>query len=679
MLFSFGLKAGKSEKGYEALHIYDYFKAKSIFNKLLKNEKPEAAFGLALIYRRTDNPFHNLDSAVKYGALANYFFKKSKKVFNYKNFKVDSSGIQLFCDTLAIFYLKKIEVKNEVKVYEHFLINNAHINPTILKSAFQLRDEALLEKMVTLNNSDSTLALIQQYPQHYLFKEAQLVYEKQVYEQSTKSRTEQAFKSYLLKHPHTSQTAKAQEELFTIYSHSKNKEGLDYFVKTFPKARQTPEAWKLLFGLTVSSYSNEQLQNFLTTYPEFPFKTSILKEITLNNYILLPVELGELSGFIDTTSKLAIAPQFDKVNPFSEGLALVTKGDSVFYINKENQNVFNRYFSDGYDFNSGVAAVQQANKWFFINRQGQTLSALYDDVSELSNGVYVVKLNDKYGALDKYAQVIIEPRFSKIGDYKNDLAYYEENGVFGFIDKVGTVSKPQFQWISDFNEYGVAIMQINNKYGLTNPFNQIILEPNYDQILNAGKNIYVVVKNNKYGYYTGKSCFLSGVEYDFKKEKTADYYTNGQVLRLLKKDQQAFMDGNGKVSIDFGTYDELSFANNGLIKVKRKNKYGFVNRKLNLVIPYKYSEASDFKDSLAIVKRKNKTYLINLTGNEILETEHTLTYLVKGYFKLETEEDTQLLNTLGRAIFTNISEIKVTKEGYLIIYFKDTSIKVFKY
>jgi hypothetical protein len=84
------------------------------------------------------------------------------------------------------------------------------------------------------------------------------------------------------------------------------------------------------------------------------------------------------------------------------------------------------------------------------------------------------------------------------------------------------------------------------------------------------------VLNNLYGFYNSNGCFLSSISYDFLKEKSVDFYTNGQIFKLLKKGQQSFIDSNGRTSIEFGTYEEINFASNGLIRVKNKNKYGCI-------------------------------------------------------------------------------------------------------
>ena len=51
------------DKGFAALNEYDYFKAKKVFYTCAIKYRKLADFGLATIYYRKDNPFHNIDSA----------------------------------------------------------------------------------------------------------------------------------------------------------------------------------------------------------------------------------------------------------------------------------------------------------------------------------------------------------------------------------------------------------------------------------------------------------------------------------------------------------------------------------------------------------------------------------------------------------------------------------------
>ena len=64
LVFQFStVNAATIDKAFKALEQFNYFEAKSLFEKSLKKEPSAANYGLSLIYFRTDNPFHNLDSA----------------------------------------------------------------------------------------------------------------------------------------------------------------------------------------------------------------------------------------------------------------------------------------------------------------------------------------------------------------------------------------------------------------------------------------------------------------------------------------------------------------------------------------------------------------------------------------------------------------------------------------
>ena len=60
------ISLGKLEQGFQALEIFDYFKAKDLFYKSLKKHEAPASYGLSVIYGSDNNPFFNLDSAYKF-------------------------------------------------------------------------------------------------------------------------------------------------------------------------------------------------------------------------------------------------------------------------------------------------------------------------------------------------------------------------------------------------------------------------------------------------------------------------------------------------------------------------------------------------------------------------------------------------------------------------------------
>lgn len=679
ILTSLGLRASKIEDAYEALSIYDYFKAKKLFyGELKKSHKTAAAYGLATIFYRTDNPFTNTDSAVKYITLSGNYYKTSRLSYSYFGYKIDSLSILAWADSIAQKSFMKAVKLNSTKNFEQFLLANPYVNFQQKFDALYLRDELTYKANLTYNLSDSTKAFMLRFPESYFYKEYLTLADKQIFEENTPLKSAGEYNMFISKFPKNKFVNEAQDKLFEIYRKNNDLQGLDFYVTNYKNSHFINEAWKLLYALTVKSYNNEELQSFVSNYPDFPFKASINKEIELNNKVLILVNDDDLIGFTDTAGKYLIQPIYDEATTFKEGLAVVIKNDSVFFINKENQNVFNAFYNDAFSFAYGNAPVNINNQWFLINRQGQKSAGPFGDISELSENLYVIQQNGKYGAIDVYGNSIISPQYERLGDFKNGFAYYFNGGFYGFINKNGMASRSRYQWISDFDENKHAIIKLNNQFGIVKDNDSILLQPQFDLVLNAGANTFVVVKNGKYGFYSGNGCFLSAIDFDYKKELPVSYYTNGKLFKLLKKNKQALMDINGRLTIDFDAFEEVNFAQSNLIRIKRKGKYGFVDRKLSLTIPCKYNSATDFNDGLSICQTKQETHLINTKGENIIKTTGSIQPVGENYFLVKDAESVFLTDKKGGILFTAVESWQMSPDKYLIIDFENKSKKILK-
>ena len=87
--------------------------------------------------------------------------------------------------------------------------------------------------------------------------------------------------------------------------------------------------------------------------------------------LLFPIVREGKWGYINQQGEIALAPQFDKADTFSEGLAAIRLGKQVGYIDTTGKIVINPRFDDGWAFQGGVAPVKMGNKLGYINMQGQ--------------------------------------------------------------------------------------------------------------------------------------------------------------------------------------------------------------------------------------------------------------------------------------------------------------------
>ena len=147
-------------------------------------------------------------------------------------------------------------------------------------------------------------------------------------------------------------------------------------------------------------------------------------------------------GFINRSGRMAIKPQFDYVGPFTDGLAvatLVPDGPSG-YIDTSGRFVIESQFDEAENFSEGVAPVKKDGKWCFIDITGAQVAMLgdrFDSVFSLTEGRSVVRIGDKYGAIDKVGNLIIDARYDLLLGFSEGLAFARTGDTQGFINTSG--------------------------------------------------------------------------------------------------------------------------------------------------------------------------------------------------------------------------------------------------
>lgn len=669
------MSASVIEKAFSSLAEYDYFRARKLFyQRVGKTDAPYACYGLALIFSRSDNPFHNTDSAGKYATLSYNGFVCIRKPAQFGPFTVDSASILSLARQIASKKLSAISANPGVADLDRFLISFALADDSTRAEAIRVRDGMELDRVRQQNRSRTTAQFIVSHPQSVLLGEAIQLHDRQVYEEQTRDKKSASYIAFLNHNPRSPLVNTAYEQLFGIYRKNSDVRGLAEFVKNYPSAPQNLEAWKLLFSLTVRAYSYAELKKFLDEYPAFPLRNSILKELELNKLRLYPFEKDGYSGFVDPSGRVAIQPVYDEVTAFSEGLSVVHRGDSACFVNKENVNPFNRCFTEAYVFFNGIAPVQLSGKWHFINRLGQVVSREYEEIGEQSDGLYVVKQGGKYGAVDQFGQLVIEPRFAKLGDFMNGYAYYSEHGKYGYVSKSGSTGKAIYDWISAFSPERLAVARIDGKYGLIGSSGRTLLECEYELIDRAPGGVYIVVENGMYGFFSIAGCFITQLQYEYQKEKPAEYYTDGTWFRITKKSQPGFVDANGSSVLPPGQYDEIGLPHAGLIAVRKKKKWGYIDRNLAVRIPLKYASASDFTDSVAVVSDGSKNILLDLRGTELFSTTSSIDRINPRLYFLP--EERRIVNDSGTTVYNDVNAIQKPDASTVIVVLANGEMRV---
>lgn len=647
-LNSFG---GKIASAYKALSIYDYFKARELFYASLSKNPAESGFGLATIYYRTDNPFSNIDSAAKYIAKCTKSFKDTVTL---SGFFIAPATINKLRHQICLEGFNRYSANLKEPDLNHFLQQFYFSDDTLLSSARLIRDQLYLNTSKAYASSDSVSLFLLNHPETELYASAQkIVYDFQ-YAEQTRHGNATEYKHFMTSYPLNPNIAKAENKLFELTKQLHSTDSLYSYIKHYSK-HSTEEAWKLLYSISVKDYSKIELKKFLDTYPEYPFRDDLEKEIHLSQKVLYVLKnINEKYGYVDTLAKWVIKPAFDDAVPFKEGFAGVCKNDSCYFINKEGIKTSASYFEETDNYINGLAIVKKQNHYYLVNRSGQLITQGFEDISPASDNVFVCKLHGLYGAINAKAETVIPFSYKKLGNFKNGYAYYMAD-KYGLVDIYNKTLKAQWDWISEIDTNNLVVVKKELKFGLMNLDEKLLLDTEFDYISHCENGIYCVVKNGRYGFYNAvEKCYFTVVGYEYDKALPNTYYTNGKQFKLIEEEEVALADANGRISINFGTYTDVFFAKNDIIRIQKGKKFGYVDRKLKPVTPAEYEKAGDFENNVAVVSKGGTAMLINKSGKPLFTLkEGIIEKQEAGFYKTTFNERFGLINAAGEVLLPN--------------------------
>ena len=186
------------------------------------------------------------------------------------------------------------------------------------------------------------------------------------------------------------------------------------------------------------------------------------------------ISIGLKYGYIDTTGKMVIKPQFDQVGFFSEGLALAKVGGTMTV----SISSFNMSSASG----QGMIDVTGSKCGFIDNTGEMIIKPQFNDCKKFSEGLAPVKIGEKWGYIDKNVEIVIKPQFDNAFSFSQGLAPVKIGEKWGYIDKSGkVVINPQFDASYSFSE-GLARIEIgedwrNRKWGYIDMTGKYIWQP----------------------------------------------------------------------------------------------------------------------------------------------------------------------------------------------------------
>ncbi|MFZ4107202.1 WG repeat-containing protein, partial [Flavobacterium sp.] len=534
MLFTFliftsiNLNAGKIEIGYEALGRYDYFKAKEIFSQTILKYPVLSCYGLALIYTRTDNPFHDVNSAHAAILISNWslIHCTEKEKLLMAKLSVSNATILFLKQHIDTLGFNIADKKASSLIWNDYL--EVFCGSVLEKKAIENRNEVAYSETKLIGTWQAYKSFSLLYPAAIQFASAMGMYERLLYETSIQVGSISSFEKFIVQHPSSPFCSKAEDEIFNLFVADHTVVEYHNFILKYPKNRNVNSAWKSIYALYTTDGKSTTIAQFWIDYPDFPFKETITEDLQLSMATFYPIQINEKWGFVDEQGKIRIPCEFEWVEFFSEGIAAAGRNDKSGFIGKNGKVAISFNYDEVESFNKGLAQVKINNKVGLIDHTGHLLvPIMYDAISEFFSARAVVIRDGKYGYIDRYGSEVIPCELDMAGDFSNGSAVIAVDSLYGFIDYAGNfLVKCEFSWVESF-ENGFARVEKNGKFGLISAEGKLVVPCVYSLLSPFKNGFAMIVQNDNCGFIRADGKIIIPCKYEFDKNLEGETFFIG--------------------------------------------------------------------------------------------------------------------------------------------------------
>lgn len=332
--------------------------------------------------------------------------------------------------------------------------------------------------------------------------------------------------------------------------------------------------------------------------------------MNMEGEIIVPAVYSDFNH-IDDYLELCGGPDIlrERIGIFSCGLAIARDDNRGFgYVNESGIEVIPCQYKNAFPFNNGLAAVQgPEEKWGYIDTKGTIVVPLIYDLVTLhrENRAFIEK-NDKFAIIDNQGRILTDFIFESVPGWpfiSENRKIIEKNGENVCIDRNGnTIYKcsniiPHFYYSEGLIPFSY---QGEDRTGLLDLNGNVVLKPKYSEIQPFVNGMTIVSLKNHKGM----------IDKTFKEVipvKFPQLYFNPLEPELILAQNESgkwgFLNRKGEVAIPF-IFDGAYEFYNSIAAVSINNKWGYINQKGEQIAPLIYDAVTAFDaNGYATVKR----------------------------------------------------------------------------
>ena len=365
-----------------------------------------------------------------------------------------------------------------------------------------------------------------------------------------------------------------------------------------------------------------------------------------------------------------------------------------------------------------------------LNSKGQAVIGFkYASIDRIVDLLIVSKEEDhriSYGLLNEKNQFLLEPEYSRISHFSEDVYVFSDfENKSGLIEKTGRVVMPVSVDKIDKPQYNFAKVYQQGQVGLIGLSGNTLIKPEYKSI-KLGKDkttllpfqtINIVGSNNEifhsfscdslvklsetfYAIYRNDHITLTDPSFNtllsgtnivlhepqsdklvisqsgtykvldqygkaFLKESYDSIASDTNYFYVLKNDTWSVINKFGR-KISRQKYEAIQPASEGLIAMKRRGYWGYIDFRGDEVIPPKFDEVSNFLNLVAKVRFLDAYGSINQFGDWVCEPVYdTITLHENGLNQARIKSRTDLIDKNGTLLFQTYNQLVPFGKGFI--------------
>ena len=243
------------------------------------------------------------------------------------------------------------------------------------------------------------------------------------------------------------------------------------------------------------------------------------------------------------------------------------------------------------------------------------ISLKYDWAGSFSEGLAPVRLNGKYGYINKSGKLVLPLKYEDAWDFREGLAPVELSGMWGYINKSGKLVIPLKYQSAGFFSEGLAHVKLFGKYGFIDKSGKVVVPFKYYDARAFSEGLASVcleehIDNIGLSYLWGFIDKSGNTVIPHLYYRVSDFHEGlANIGNAIITISEPLIDKSNKwVQWPFREYYGDWYFIEGFARVRShsNDKWGFIDKSKKSVVPPKYDEASHFSEGLAAVKLNGK-------------------------------------------------------------------------